>query len=71
MALIYEKKHHRNPSGLNNKVNWLLSESNHNRRKLRDVINKVMQENYQNHISIQSWITAYYLAYLKLGYKNA
>lgn len=69
MALVYEGSHHRNPSGLNNKVNWIINESKHNRRKLREVISKIIIENSQNHTQTQSWVAAYYLAYLKLGYK--
>ncbi len=37
MAVVYKGKHHRNPSGLHNKVRWILSESNWNLDKYKEI----------------------------------
>ena len=37
MAVVYNGKHHRNPSGLHNKVKWILSESKWNMDKYKEI----------------------------------
>ena len=42
MAIVYKNKHHSNPSGLHNKVLWILGESNHESSKIEEVKNEVL-----------------------------
>ena len=44
MAVVYRGKHHRNPSGRNNKVKWLLSVSKWNPREMERVVTNVVRE---------------------------
>jgi len=62
MAVTYNKKHHRNPSGLNNKVKWMLSESKWDKNKLSDIFNKVYSEN-----SDSNWPVAYSYALMEIA----
>lgn len=41
MALKFEGKHHRNPSGLHAKVNWLIQESKWDLAKIENLYKKV------------------------------
>ena len=45
MAVVYRGKHHRNPSGRNNKIKWLLSEGKWNYKEMQRVIANVQREN--------------------------
>lgn len=45
MALVYKGKHHKNPSGRNNKIKWLLSVSKWNPKEMERVITNVQREN--------------------------
>lgn len=44
MAVIYKGKHHRSPSGMNNKIKWLLSISKWNPREMERVVANVVRE---------------------------
>ena len=37
MAVVYKGEHHKNPSGLHNKVKWILSKSNWNLDKYKEI----------------------------------
>ena len=45
MSVVYKGKHHRNPSGRRNKINWLLSMSRWNPREMGRVFTNVLREN--------------------------
>ena len=62
MAVTYKGKHHRNPSGRNNKVNWLLSQAKWNECELRRVYKQVIHENPGKH-----WHVVYALAVLQIN----
>lgn len=69
MALRYKGEHHRNPSGFNNKVRWLLSTCHHSKMELSrliDIDNPDLQVVKDDDVSCQSWIAAYYVARLEL-----
>lgn len=44
MAVIYRGKHHRNPSGKRNKINWLLSTGKWNPREMERIVTNVVRE---------------------------
>ena len=54
------KVHHRNPSGFNNKVRWLLSESKRDLGKLQDIGKSL--PTYPNTAEGQSWSVALLIA---------
>ena len=54
--------HHRNPSGLNNKVKWLLEKSKRDPIKLDDLCRNRIIYNPSNKESYTSWVKAEYLA---------
>lgn len=45
MAVVYNGKHHRNPSGRNNKIKWLLSMGKWNYQEMERVYTNVLREN--------------------------
>lgn len=49
MAVTYKGKHHRNPSGRNNKVKWLLSVGKWNPKEMERVFSSVLRENDPEH----------------------
>lgn len=69
MALTYKGKHHRNPSGFNNKVRWLLSTCHHSKKELSNLIdekNQDLQIVKNDRISWMSWVAACYVARLEM-----
>ena len=44
MPVVYKGKHHRNPSGRNNKIKWLLSEGKWNPKEMERVVANVVRE---------------------------
>lgn len=60
MAVVYKGVHHRNPSGRNNKIKWLLSEAKWDACKLCDVLKDV------EHGDSTDWFHVKALAYLKI-----
>lgn len=44
MAVTYRGKHHRNPSGRNNKIKWLLSVGKWNPKEMKCVVTSVIRE---------------------------
>lgn len=42
MSVVYKGKHHRNPSGCNNKAKWILSETKWNRAGAIRLVNNIM-----------------------------
>lgn len=59
MAVIYKGKHHRNPSGRNNKIKWLLSISKWDPKEMERIFTNVLRENDPKH-----WYQVYALAEL-------
>lgn len=60
MSVIYKGVHHRNPSGKNNKINWLLSEAKWDADKLDSVLKDV------EHGDSVSWDVVHAMAYAKI-----
>lgn len=62
-------EHHRNPSGQNNKVKWLLEQSHRDTNKIHEIVSNVMASGYD---MISSWIVAEMLAIdiVKYGFKD-
>ena len=44
MAVVYKGKHHRNPSGCNNKAKWILSETKWNKSSAIRLVNNIMSK---------------------------
>lgn len=49
MAVVYKGKHHRNPSGRNNKIKWLLSVGKWNPNEMERIYSIVLRENDPKH----------------------
>lgn len=62
-------KHHRNPSGQNNKVKWLLKQSHRDINKIHEIVSNVVMSGYD---MISSWTVAEMLAIdiVKYGFKD-
>ena len=62
-------EHHRNPSGQNNKVKWLLEQSHRNIDKIHEIVSKIVMSGYD---MISSWTVAEMLAIdiVKYGFKD-
>lgn len=62
-------EHHRNPSGQNNKVKWLLEQSHRNINKIHEIVSNVVASGYD---MISSWIVAEMIAIdiVKYGFKD-
>lgn len=62
-------EHHRNPSGQNNKVKWLLEQSHRNIDKIHEIVSKIVMSDYD---MISSWIVAEMIAIdiVKYGFKD-
>lgn len=62
-------EHHRNPSGQNNKVKWLLEQSHRNIDKIHEIVSAIVMSGYD---MISSWIVAEMIAIdiVKYGFKN-
>lgn len=52
-------EHHRNPSGQNNKVKWLLKQSHRNIDEIHNIVSKIVLSGYD---MISSWIVAEMMA---------
>lgn len=52
-------EHHRNPSGQNNKVKWLLEQSHRDINKIHEIVSKITMSGYD---MISSWIVAEMMA---------
>ena len=52
-------EHHRNPSGQNNKVKWLLEQSHRDINKIHEIVSNVIVSGYD---MISSWIVAEMMA---------
>ena len=62
-------EHHRNPSGQNNKVKWLLEQSHRDINKIHEIVSKIVMGGYD---MISSWTVAEMLAIdiVKYGFKD-
>lgn len=60
MAVVYKGKHHRNPSGRNNKIKWLLSIGKWNPKEMERVYSSVLWEN-----DPKNWVAVLALAELR------
>ena len=62
-------EHHRNPSGQNNKVKWLLEQSHRDINKIHEIVSKIVMSGYY---MISSWIVAEMIAIdiVKYGFKD-
>lgn len=62
-------EHHRNPSGQNNKVKWLLKQSHRDINKIHEIVSNVVASGYD---MISSWIVAEIIAIdiVKCGFKD-
>ena len=60
MAVVYHGKHHKSPSGRENKIRWLLSISKWNPKEMERVFTSVLRENEPRH-----WDQIYELAELR------
>lgn len=62
-------EHHRNPSGQNNKVKWLLEQSHRNVDKIHEIVSKIVMSGYD---MISSWVVAEAIAIdiVRYGFKN-
>ena len=62
-------EHHKNPSGQNNKVKWLLEQSHRNIDKIHNIVSKIVMSGYD---MISSWIIAEMIAIdiVKYGFKD-
>ena len=49
MAVVYHGKHHKNPSGRENKIRWLLSKGKWNPKEMERVFTNVLRENDPKH----------------------
>ena len=63
-------EHHRSPSGINNKANWLVSKSKRDVIKLRCLWDKIVMDGYKMN---SSWHKAFYMAeeIIHYNFKNA
>ena len=57
MAVVYKGKHHRNPSGCNNKAKWILSEAKWNKSSAIRLVNNIMSK-MSNNKQRTSWYVA-------------
>ena len=62
-------EHHRNPSGQNNKVKWLLKQSHRDIDKIHEIVSKITMNGYD---MISSWTVAEMMAIdiVKYGFKD-
>ena len=62
-------EHHRNPSGQNNKVKWLLKQSHRDINEIHNIVSKITMSGYD---MISSWIVAEMIAVdvVKYGFKG-
>lgn len=62
-------EYHRNPSGQNNKVKWLLEQSHRDINKIHEIVSNVVASGYD---MISSWIVAEMIAIdiVKYGFKD-
>ena len=62
-------EHHKNPSGQNNKIKWLLEQSHRDINKIHEIVSNVVMSGYD---MISSWIVAEMIAIdiVKYGFKN-
>ena len=60
MAVVYKGKHHRNPSGRNNKIKWLLSIGKWNPKEMEHIYSDVLWEN-----NPKNWVAILALAELR------
>lgn len=62
-------EHHRNPSGQNNKVKWLIEQSHRDINEIHSVVSKIVMSGYD---MISSWIVAEMMAIdiVKYGFKD-
>ena len=55
-------EYHRNPSGQNNKVKWLLEQSHRDINKIHEIVSKIVMSGYD---MISSWTVAEMIAIFK------
>lgn len=62
-------EHHKNPSGQNNKIKWLLKQSHRNIDKIHEIVSKITMSGYD---MISSWVVAEMIAIdiVKCGFKD-
>ncbi len=62
-------EHHRNPSGQNNKLKWLLEQSHRNIDEIHNIVSKIVMSGYN---MISSWVVAEMMAIdiVKYGFKD-
>lgn len=62
-------EHHRNPSGQNNKIKWLLKQSNRDIDNIHNIVSKITMSGYD---MISSWLVAEMIAVdiVKYGFKD-
>ena len=65
--MYFDKKHHRNPSGLKNKEKWILSVSKWKKNEIVKLYKKVKEENKIN----KSWSIAFASAYEMVSKEEA
>lgn len=62
-------EHHRNPSGQNNKIKWLLKQSHRDIDEIHNIVSKIVMSGYD---MISSWLVAEMIAIdiVKYGFKD-
>lgn len=62
-------EYHRNPSGQNNKIKWLLEQSHRDINKIHKIVSKIVMSGYD---MISSWTVAEMIAIdiVKYGFKD-